>query len=286
MAASKCACLKASRTHWELGTRNHCPLWLAPSEVFKLHPRKQVTCENGTVAPRCRNQRTVGVFGNEISVWVTSGGLNILIKTFSLYLILCAMEESIFISLLLCCCCGFSCFTHHWGITMISPLQVPGCSPSPLLGLGTGTWLLENPSPSKHCLQSSASPVSYWWQLLLLSFIKVSFHCLAKQSCCKGYRWKRGKEVNAICYPCWQEYVFLSCFPIAEIKATSDCLHMQCNLDITCGIGHEVKVQSSITKPKKFKPRKALSSEAGESSEQVICPPVSNKKNALGSMRL
>lgn len=77
------------------------------------------------------------------------------------------------------------------------------------LGLGTGTRLMENLSPSERRMQNAASPVSYWWQLPLLSFIKASFCCFAKQSCCKGYRWKWGKEVNAIyVIPCLQGYLF------------------------------------------------------------------------------
>lgn len=84
---------EVSPTPRGLGTQNHSPPWPAPSEVFKLHPQKQVRCQNATVAPRLRSQRTVGVFENEMSLWVTSRVLNILIKTFSIYLIFCVPEE-------------------------------------------------------------------------------------------------------------------------------------------------------------------------------------------------
>lgn len=73
--------------------QNRCPPWPAPSDILKLHPQKQVRCQNATVTPRLRSQRTVGVFENEMSLWVTSGVLNVLIKTFSIYLIFCVTEE-------------------------------------------------------------------------------------------------------------------------------------------------------------------------------------------------
>lgn len=101
------------------------------------------------------------------------GGFNTSIKTFSVYLMFSVTEESVFISLLLCCCCGFTCLTRRRGIAVISSLRVPGCHPSSLLGLGTGTQLVENPSPSRHCCFPSSRLVTVIPLVLYKSLISL-----------------------------------------------------------------------------------------------------------------
>lgn len=82
--------------------------WPAPSAVLKLHPEKQVWHWNSSITSGA--QETRAGFKTKRVPESLQGALNVLIKTFSVYLIIHITEKrEAFKHLLLCCCCGFTC---------------------------------------------------------------------------------------------------------------------------------------------------------------------------------
>lgn len=154
--------------------------WPVPWGILKFHPEKQVRHWNASVTSGAQELRAG--FKTERVSESLQGVLNVLMKTFSIYLIVHITEKREDLKyLLFCCCCGSTCLSPARALQG-SHLSLCLLQSELLTWIWHREQLLENPSPPKCCLQNAAhflSECSHTGDTYSSCPLLISFLCQA-----------------------------------------------------------------------------------------------------------